>query len=139
MLCSRVNFEFPKAAVPELVARKHALHGKPQHEFGLVPLEIPIGNPTDVADETGMPEMDFVAVLFASELDFSGIDNHDEIAHVEIGLITGLVFPAKDVGDLSRQTAKNLVLGIDYEPIMLDLAFAWYERLHRMFLLSVST
>jgi len=58
------------------------------------------------------------------------VDDYHEITAIHVGRKQGLVFSAKDRGDLGSYPAENLVFHIDQEPIPCNIIIFGHERFH---------
>jgi len=52
----------------------------------------------------------------AGDVDALGVDHHDEVAGVEVGRVARLVLALEDLGDIARQAAQGLTVGVDQVP-----------------------
>jgi hypothetical protein len=73
----------------------------------------------DAAGVAGVPVVALVGTLVAGDRDLLGVDDHHEVARVHVGRVLGLGLAAQRDGDLGRQAAEGLPLGVDDEPVAL--------------------
>ena len=62
--------------------------------------------------------------------DLLGVDDDDEVAGVAVRRVLGLALAAQRVGDLGREAAERLALGIDDVPVALAVLGCCYVGLH---------
>ena len=60
--------------------------------------------------------------LVTGKLDLIGVDDDNEVAAVAVGRELGLVLTAQDHCDLGGKTAQDSTIGVDENPVALDLA-----------------
>jgi hypothetical protein len=70
--------------------------------------------------------------LVAGDLDLLGVDDDDEVAGVDVRCVLGLALAAERVGDLGRQAAERLALGVDEIPLARDLSRLGAVGLHEL-------
>ena len=68
--------------------------------------------------------------LLAGDRDLLGVDDDDEVAGVDVRRVLRLVLAAERVGDLRRETAERLAVGVDDVPVAGDLARLCVPGLH---------
>jgi len=69
--------------------------------------------------------------LFAGDTDLLGVDDHDEVASIDMRRENRLLFPAQKSRRLDRYVAQHLILGIDQPPLAVDFIGFGGKRLHR--------
>src|SRR5207237_9087678 len=70
----------------------------------------------------GMTVIELVVELVAGDGDLLGVDDHDEVAGVDVRRVLRLRLAAQRVGDLGRQATEGLALGVNDVPAARDLA-----------------
>src|SRR5262245_10012558 len=117
-----VDLELEQLRAAEAVPREHALDRLAEH-FGRPALELvaqrPAAEPARIA---GVPVVHLVVELLAGDRDLLRVHDDDEIAGVDVGRVLRLALAAQRVGDVRREPAQGLPLGIDDVPVALDLA-----------------
>ena len=66
-----------------------------------------------------MAVVELVVALVAGHRDLLGVDDDDEVAGVAVRRVLGLALAAQRVGDLGREPAEGLALGVDHVPVAL--------------------
>ena len=66
-----------------------------------------------------MAPVDLVGPLLAGDRDLLRVDDDDEVAGVAVGRVLRLALAAQHVGDLGRQPAQGLAVGVDDVPVSL--------------------
>ena len=69
----------------------------------------------------GVAEIYTVGHLLAGENNLVGVDDDYIVAALHVGGVAGFVFAAKQFCHFGAKTAKNLVGGVDYHPLVLNL------------------
>ena len=77
-----------------------------------------------------MAVVDLRVELRARHRDLLGVHDDDEVAGVDVRRVRRLALAAERVGDPGRETAERLPLGVDEEPLALDLSGLGRVRLH---------
>ena len=72
--------------------------------------------------------VELVGALVAGDRDLLGVDDDDEVAGVAVRRVLGLALAAQGVGDLGRQPAEGLALGVDDVPVALAVGRVWQHR-----------
>src|SRR5690242_8461034 len=122
MLRAGVDLELRQLGAPELVAREHALDGLAK-DFGRLPLELVAQRALpQTARVAGMTVVHLLVELLPRDRNLLGVDDDDEVARVDMRSERRLALAAQTVGDHGRETAKGLPLGVDDEPVALNLA-----------------
>ena len=70
----------------------------------------------------GVAVVDLLLQLVAGDADALAVDDHDEVAGVDVRRVRRLELAAQRVGDARRETAERLAVGVDHVPAALDLA-----------------
>ena len=70
-----------------------------------------------------------VLALVAAHVDLLGVDHDDEVARVDVRRVLRLALAAQHVGDLRRQTAERLAVGVDQHPVALAVGRLCYVGL----------
>jgi hypothetical protein len=78
----------------------------------------------------GMLVVHLLLQLVPRDRDLLGVHDHDEIARVDMRRVDGLRLPAQPLGDLGRETAQGLPLGIHDHPVALNLTGLGVVGLH---------
>ena len=101
---------------------EHALDGLLEHALGEAAAQLLAGGDfLDAARVTGVAVVDLLVQLAASELHLVGVQDDDEVAAVDVRGVVRTMLAAKTHGDERGETANNGVLGIDHDPLLLDL------------------
>src|SRR5207237_7810556 len=79
----------------------------------------------------GMPVVLLLVELVAGDLDLLGVHDDDEVAGVHVRRVLRLPLPAQCVGDLGREAAQGLPLGVHDVPVARDLSGLGVVGLHR--------
>lgn len=127
MICTIVNVHVLNKATTKAVLGKHSLHHL--NIQGMIArfevfverfLHQHLGSgDTLTARIAGIREVFTVGKFLTGELYLISVDDNHIVATLHVGRIAGLVLAAKDFGNFCAQTAKNLVGGINYHPLML--------------------
>ena len=87
---------------------------------------------TEAPDVPRVPAIHLVAKLPSREMDLLGVHDHDVVAHVEVRREGRLVFPTEDRRDTTGEATEDLTVGIEDEPLPLDLILLRHRRRHRV-------
>ena len=82
------------------------------------------------ADVTGETGVDLGRFLGAGKDNLIGIDDHDEIAGINVAGENRLVLAAEEACCLYSDLAEDLALGVDHIPLALDFVRLGGKRLH---------
>src|SRR5439155_16515955 len=106
----------------EFVLRKHALDGLAQ-DLRRTPGELLAeGARPEPAGIPRVAVVDLRVELRARHRDLLRVDDDDEVAGVDVRRVLRLPLPAQRLCNAGRQTTEGLALGVDDEPLALDLA-----------------
>ena len=79
----------------------------------------------------GVAVVQLLRALVARDRDLLGVDDDDEVAGVDVRRVGRLALAAQRVGDLGRQAAEGLALGVDEQPVALAVGRGGDVGLHR--------
>src|SRR6188472_294653 len=117
-----VDLQLRDLPAREAIAGKHALDRLAQH-FGRPPLELLAQRSRpEPAGVAGMAVVQLLVELLTRHRDLLRVDDDHEVARVDVRRVDGLVLAPEGVGDLGRETAERLTLGVDDVPLACDLA-----------------
>src|SRR5262245_39559587 len=122
MLGAGVDLQLRQLLAAEAVAREHAPDRLAEHlrRHALELLsERPLAQAAGVA---GMPVVHLVLELVPGHGDLLRVHDYDEVAGVDVRRELRLAFAAQAIGDLRREPAQGLPLGVDDVPVALNLA-----------------
>src|ERR1041385_3044917 len=131
MLGAGVDLQLRDLLPREPVLGEHPLHGDAEH-LGRPALELVAKRPA--AQPARVPRVAVVPLLVelvAGDLNLLGVHDDDEVARVDVRRVLRLALPAKGVGDLGRETAEGLALGVDEIPLARDFSRLGAVGLHR--------
>lgn len=77
----------------------------------------------------GVREVLAVGPLLAGEAHLVGVDYDNVVTTLHVGRVAGLVFATENECDCGAETTENLVGGIDYNPLVLNLLCVGREGL----------
>ena len=80
----------------------------------------------------------FIGLFTARYPDLIGIDHNNVVASIDMWGVLGLMFATQAAGDFCRQSAQDLVCGINHVPVTLDCLRLCAERLHCILLRSLN-
>src|SRR5919198_4511486 len=122
MVGSGIDLELRQLLAGEAVAGKHPLDRLADH-LGRPALQLIAKWPAlEAAGIAGMAVVELVVELVAGDMDLFGVNDDDEVARIDVRRVLRLRLAAQRVGDLGRQAAQGLPLGVDEVPAALDLA-----------------
>ncbi len=129
MLCTVVNVHVADNAATETVFGEHTFHNL--DEQGVVAgFEVLVLSFLHKNLGSGLPltagvacvrEVNTVCHLLAGENNFVGVDDDYIVAAIHVGRIAGLVLAAENLGDFSAKASKNLVGGVDNDPLAFNV------------------
>src|SRR5580692_8348437 len=73
-----------------------------------------------------MAVITLVLALVAADVDLLRVDNHDEVACVDVRRVLRLALAAQHISDLRSQTTERLAVGVDDQPIALAIGRLCY-------------
>src|SRR5208337_642927 len=133
VLRSGIDAEICHLLASERTARNHALHGLHQNALRELAAEDLERTPLlDAARMAGVPVINLVLRLVAGEDDLLGVDNDDVVAVVHMRRVCGLMLAAQVVRDDRRDAAYDKALGVDQDPLLLDLGWFCGIGFHRV-------
>ena len=100
MLGTLVNLKLAVDRAPETVVWDHSFDRTLDEEFGAALAALTEGLGLVTSDESGEAHVALLSLLLTSDLDFSRIDHHDEIAGVHMGRPDRLMLAAQQIGGL---------------------------------------
>ncbi len=122
MLCTVVNVHVADNAATETVFGEHTFHNLDEQGvvagFEVLVLSLLHKNLAGVAC---VREVNTVCHLLAGENNFVGVDDDYIVAAIHVGRIAGLVLAAENLGDFSAKASKNLVGGVDNDPLAFNV------------------
>ena len=77
-----------------------------------------------------MAIVELVLQLGAGHADLFAVDHNDEVTVVHVRSEFGLVLAAEAMGDLSGETAEDLVLSVNHIPLAIDVGRLRAESFH---------
>src|SRR6516164_2835122 len=117
---------------PERSARHHALDRLLDDPLGMLAIENgPLAASLDAAGVTRMPVEYVVLTLVAGQLNLLGIDDDDVVATIHVRRVGRLVLAAQAHGDERSQPAQHQPLGVDQQPLLVDIGGFGGKGLHR--------
>src|SRR5581483_4797219 len=125
-----VVLELRELRPAELVAGEHSLHRLAEDLRGL-PVELLAERSlAQAAGVAGMAVVHLLVELLAGDRDLLRVHDDDEVARVDVRREARLSLAAQALGDHGREAAQGLPLGVDDEPVALNLARFGGIRLH---------
>jgi hypothetical protein len=121
MLGARVDLELANQLAREAILGEHTPYGSLDGLARVSSQQVAIGHLAKTTRIARVASSHLGASLLAGQCNFSGVDNDDEVARVNMAGELGLVLPAKQIGDLHGKATENDVLGVDKVPIPGDL------------------
>ena len=112
-----VDLELEQLLAGQLVAGEHPLDGAADHVLGLAVEHLLEGPRADPAGVAAVPVVALALQLVAGDGDLLGVDDDDEVADVAVRRVLGLALAAQSIGDLGREPAQGLALGVDDVPV----------------------
>ncbi len=120
--CAGVHLQLAQHRVAERSLGQHAFHGFLQNALRLRGVQLGEVGLLDAAGEFGMPVVDLALGLAAGDAQFRHVDDHDEVAGIDVRGVLGLMFAAQTRGDLGGEPAEHFALRVHYDPAVLDFA-----------------
>src|SRR3954452_1802763 len=131
MLAAGVDLELRDLLPREPVLGKHPLHSDAEH-LGRPAVELlaerPAAEPARIAR---VAVVTLLVELVAGDADLLGVHDDHEVAGVDVRGELRLPLAAERVGDLRREPAERLALGVDEIPLARDLSRLGAVGLHR--------
>src|SRR5262249_11818308 len=130
VLGAGVDLQLRQLLAAEAVAREHALDRLTEH-LGRHALEL-VAQPAlpEAPRVARVPVVQLVVELVPCHGDLLRVHDDDEVTRVDMGRELRLALAAQALGDLRREPAKGLPLGVDDVPVALNLARFGAEGLH---------
>ena len=116
MIRASVDLELGSQAAPQAILREHTHDRGPEHAFGSLGHETTSSRAPDTSGPTGVTVINLVGELRAREPHLGGIDDHDEVACIDVRREGRLVLSAKNIRDLRGEATNDARIGIDDEP-----------------------
>ncbi len=69
----------------------------------------------------GMPEVGLLVQLAAGQRDLFGVDDHYEIACIEVRGENHTMLAAQEAGNFTGEPSERLAIGVDQQPFVLDI------------------
>ena len=104
----------------QAVAGEHPPDGQLDDAPGLALKHIAQDRLFEAAHVAGVAIVDLVVELFAGDADLSGVDDDDEVAHIEVRGVSGLVLTHEQGRDTRGEATEGLAGGVDDVPRLLD-------------------
>ena len=114
-----VDLELRELLTGQAVAGHHAFHGQPDDLLGPARLHLLERARAQPAGVAGVAVVALVLALVAAHVDLLGVDDDDEVARVDVRRVLGLALAAQQVGELRREAAERLAVGVDDQPVPL--------------------
>jgi hypothetical protein len=130
MLVAGVHLQLAQHRVAERAFGQHAFHGLGEHALGLGRVRFRERLRLQAARKAGVVVVHLALGLAAGDPDLRRVDHDDEIAGVHVRRVFGLMLAAQARGDLDREATQHLVLSVDDDPAVLDLARFCRESCH---------
>src|SRR6266404_4396148 len=131
MRFAAINLQFPINRATETIVRNHPANRALDQQFGMP-------RPTRAhvfrfvtADVPGKTHKALLLFLLATHTHFGGVDDDDEIAGIDVRREHGFLFSAEQVCRFDRDTAEDLIFGIDQPQLAIDLTGFGGKRLHQ--------
>src|SRR5947208_773131 len=122
MVGAGVDLQLRQLLATKTVPRQHPLDRLPQH-LRRHPLELLAQRSrAQTARVAGVAEVHLVVELLPRDRDLLRVDDDDEVARVDVRRELRLALAAQPVGDLRREAAEGLALGVHDVPVALNLA-----------------
>src|ERR1700722_10385231 len=121
VLTSLVDLELGGHLAAELGLGKHALDGLLNDRFGATGEKLDEGLFAKTTGESGVAAIELLVRLEAGEHDLFGIDDHDVIAHIDVGGVERVGLAREDGGGLCGEAAEGLTARIEQVPLALDI------------------
>jgi len=132
MLLAGENLQLGEHLTSEAILGKHTLDGVLHYEIRTAFLHLSNAQVLFATDVAAIEHVLLLFYLLAGQNDLVGIDNDDEIAGIDVRRVGWLVTTAQLISDLDGQTAQDLILGVDDDPIAFD-GFLFGEKcFHRI-------
>lgn len=130
MIGAGIDFQFGVLLAAEAAFGKHAPDGALQHENRTTLAHHAGSFHFLAADEAGEAGVDFVIFLGAAQFHLIGIDDHHEVACIDVRCEDRLVFATEQNGGFNSHGAEDLVLGIDDVPCALHVLWLGGKCFH---------
>ncbi len=130
MISAGVDFQLGVLLATEAAFGKHAPNGALQHENRTTLTHHAGCLYFLTADESSEASVDFVIFLGAAEFDLIGIDDHHEVACIDVSGENRLVFATEQNGGFNGHGTEDLILGIDDVPYALDVLWLGGKCFH---------
>lgn len=132
MLSALVHLELGGHLATELGLGKHAFDGLLNDCLWTASKELDEGLFAETTGEAGVAAIELLVSLEAGEDDLLGIDDHDVIAHIDIGGVEGVELAGEDRSGVGGEAAEGLAAGIEHVPLTLDIFAARNRCGHRL-------
>src|SRR3954468_6166318 len=119
MLGARVPLQLRELLTAEAVAGHHSLDREADDLLRPALEHVVERAGLQAARVARMAVVHLVRALTPGDRDLLRVDDHHEVPGVDVRGVRGLALAAQGVGDLGRQTAEGLPLGVDDEPVAL--------------------
>ena len=128
-----VALELLQHLVAERALGQHALDGLLERAAGEALLHLREIGRRDAARVAAVAVVELVLGLVAGDAELLDVGDDDEVAGVHVRRVDGLVLAAQAQRDLARETAEDLVRGVDDEPVPLDFVRLGGKGFHGVF------
>jgi hypothetical protein len=130
MLGIRIDLQLLDHLVTKRAVGQHAPDSLFERVGGVLFHVLLESNPTLATDEAGVVEVLFHIGFGAGEQHFFRIDDHDEVASVNIGGKNGLVLAHEQTGHFAGDSTKRFLGGIDELPLAFDSLGVHHNGFH---------
>ena len=122
MVGAGIDPQIAELALAERPARQHALDGLLDDALGKLSFEDRARSALlDAADIAGVMVVDLLLALSAGQHDLVRIDDDDVVAVIDVRGEGRLVLAAQPHGDDGGEPADDQPVGVDHDPLLLDL------------------
>ena len=130
MLGPGVDLQLGDLLAGQAVAGQHALDGDADDLFGAAVEHLLQRAGLEPARVARVAVVELLGALVAGHGDLLGVDDDDEVADVAVRRVGRLALAAQEVGDLGREAAEVLALGVDEHPVALAVCGSGDVGLH---------
>ena len=127
---ARVNPQLAEHVASKGALWKHAFYSLFDNQFRLFFTQLVKAGGLQTTRIAGMMVVQLVGGLVSGHLDFAGIDYNNVIARIHVRGIFWFMFSTQATRNLGSQSAQGFALGIDQEPVMLDVCWSGTKSLH---------
>ena len=120
MLAPCIYVQVAEDLVTKTILGEHTFDGMFEHCCGPLRHEGLDRNAALTSRITGVVNVFLLLHFVACKADLVGIDDDDIVTTVNVGGEVGLVLSAENDGNAGSKAAKNLIGGVDYQPLFGD-------------------